>query len=194
MNGNDLPWKEDTSIFHQLNAYGYTKFINECQFKTSAIAKNIGLRFFTVYGPWGRPDMAIFGFTRAMLKVEPIKLFNYGNMKRDFTYVDDIVNGISIVVDRILFSDNTSLSEIYNIGRGAQVNLLDFVKAIEDNFGKKAIIEYAPKHPADSLETLSDTTKLQALGFKPSTSIQEGVKKFADWYRSEEHTSELQSR
>jgi UDP-glucuronate 4-epimerase len=183
MNGNDLPWKEDTPIFHQLNAYGYTKFINECQFKTSVIAKTIGLRFFTVYGPWGRPDMALFGFTRALLKDEPIKLFNYGDMKRDFTYVDDIVNGISIVVDRILFSDNTSLSEIYNIGCGDQVNLLDFVKAIEDNFGKKAIIEYVPKHPADSLETLSDTAKLQALGFKPSTSIQEGVKKFTDWYK-----------
>jgi UDP-glucuronate 4-epimerase len=182
MSGNELPWKEDEPTLHQLNPYGYTKRTNECQFKTSRIYRNIGLRFFTVYGPWGRPDMALFSFSRAILKGEEIGLFNYGDMKRDFTYVDDIVQGISIVTNKILSVD-IPLSEIYNIGYGQQVELMDFVKEIEHNFGKKAIIEYLPKHPADSQETWSDTTKLQDLGYKPTTSIKDGVKKFADWYK-----------
>lgn len=182
MAGNELPWKEDQPTWHQMNPYGYTKRANESQFKTSKISRNIGLRFFTVYGPWGRPDMALFTFTRSILKGEPIGLFNYGDMKRDFTFIEDIVQGINIVVDRILSVD-TSLSEIYNIGYGQQVDLIDFVKAIEDNFDRKAIIEYLPKHPADSQETWSDTTKLQALGYKPTTSIHDGVKKFSDWYK-----------
>lgn len=182
MAGNELPWKEDQPTWHQMNPYGYTKRANESQFKTSKISRNIGLRFFTVYGPWGRPDMALFTFTRSILKGEPIGLFNFGDMKRDFTFIEDIVQGINIVVDRILSVD-TSLSEIYNIGYGQQVDLIDFVKAIEDNFNRKAIIEYLPKHPADSQETWSDTTKLQALGYKPTTSIHDGVKKFSDWYK-----------
>jgi UDP-glucuronate 4-epimerase len=182
MAGNELPWKEDEPTMHQLNPYGYTKRTNECQFKTSRIYRNIGLRFFTVYGPWGRPDMALFSFSRAILKGEEIGLFNYGDMKRDFTYVDDIVQGISIVTNKILSVD-IPLSEIYNIGYGQQVELMDFVKEIEHNFDKKAIIEYLPKHPADSQETWSDTTKLQELGYNPTTSIKEGVKKFADWYK-----------
>jgi len=182
MAGNELPWKEDAPTLHQLNPYGYSKKANECQFKTSNIYKTVGLRFFTVYGPWGRPDMALFGFSKAILNDETIGLFNYGNMKRDFTYVDDIVQGISIVMNRI-FSIDIPLGEIYNIGYGQQVDLIDFVKEIEYNFNKKAIIEYLPMHPADSQETWSDTTKLQALGYKPTTSLKEGVKNFADWYK-----------
>jgi UDP-glucuronate 4-epimerase len=182
MAGNDLPWKEDEPTWHQMNPYGFTKRTNESQFKTSKIERNIGLRFFTVYGPWGRPDMALFTFSRSILKGETIGLFNYGDMKRDFTFIDDIVQGINIIVERILFVD-TSLSEIYNIGYGQQVDLMTFVNEIENNFNKKAIIEYLPKHPADSQETWSDTTKLQALGYKPTTSIKDGVKLFADWYK-----------
>jgi UDP-glucuronate 4-epimerase len=182
MAGNELPWKEDAPTLHQLNPYGYSKKTNECQFKTSNIHKTVGLRFFTVYGPWGRPDMALFSFSKAILNDETIGLFNYGDMKRDFTYVDDIVQGISIVMNRI-FSIDIPLGEIYNIGYGQQVDLIDFVKEIEYNFNKKAIIEYLPMHPADSQETWSDTTKLQALGYKPITSIKEGVKSFADWYK-----------
>ena len=182
MAGNELPWKEDEPTFHQMNPYGFSKRANESQFKTSKIARNIGLRFFTVYGPWGRPDMALFTFTRSILKGETIGLFNYGDMKRDFTYIDDIVQGINIVVDRV-FSVDTPLSEIYNIGYGQQVDLIDFVRAIEDNFGQKAIIDYLPKHPADSQETWSDTTKLQSLGYRPTTSIRDGVKYFSDWYK-----------
>lgn len=182
MAGNELPWKEDEPTFHQMNPYGFSKRTNECQFKTSKIIRNIGLRFFTVYGPWGRPDMALFTFARSIIKGEPIELFNYGDMKRDFTYVDDIVQGINIIVNRILSVDN-SLSEIYNIGYGQQVDLINFVKEIEDNFNRKAIIEYLPIHPADSKETWSNTDKLQSLGYKSTTSIKEGVKKFADWYK-----------
>lgn len=182
MVGNDLPWKEDAPTWHQMNPYGFTKMTNESQFKTSKIERNIGLRFFTVYGPWGRPDMALFSFSRAILKGETIGLFNYGDMKRDFTFIDDIVQGINIVVNRILSVD-TSLSEIYNIGYGQQVELINFVKEIEVNFNRTANIEYLPLHPADSKETWSDTTKLQALGYKPTTSIKDGVKKFADWYK-----------
>jgi UDP-glucuronate 4-epimerase len=126
--------------------------------------------------------MALFSFSKAILNGETIGLFNYGDMKRDFTYVDDIVQGISIVMNRI-FSIDIPLGEIYNIGYGQQVDLIDFVKEIEYNFNKKAIIEYLPMHPADSQETWSDTTKLQALGYKPITSIKEGVKSFADWYK-----------
>lgn len=182
MAGNKLPWKEDEPTWHQMNPYGFTKKTNESQFKTSKIERNIGLRFFTVYGPWGRPDMSIFSFSRAILKGEAIGLFNYGDMKRDFTFVDDVVQGINIIADRIISID-IPLSEIYNIGYGQQVELIDFVKEIEHNFSKKAIIEYLPKHPADSQETWSDTMKLQHLGYKPTTSIKDGVKQFADWYK-----------
>ena len=182
MAGNELPWKEDEPTFHQLNPYGYSKRTNECQFKTSNVLRNIGLRFFTVYGPWGRPDMAIFKFSDAVLNEKTIGLFNYGDMKRDFTFVDDIVQGICIVADRILTID-IPLNEIYNIGYGQQVDLINFVHEIENNFGKKAIIEYLPKHPADSQETWSDTTKLRALGYEPTTSIKDGVAKFAAWYK-----------
>ena len=182
MAGNDLPWKEDEPTFHQLNPYGYSKRTNECQFKTSKVLRNIGLRFFTVYGPWGRPDMALFKFSDAILNDKTIGLFNYGDMKRDFTFVDDIVQGIHIVANRILTID-IPINEIYNIGYGQQIALMSFVHEIESNLGKEAIVTYLPKHPADSQETWSDTTKLRALGYAPTTSIQDGVKKFIEWYK-----------
>ena len=182
MAGNDMPWKEDEPTFHQLNPYGYSKRTNECQFKTSKVLRNIGLRFFTVYGPWGRPDMALFKFSDAILNDKTIGIFNYGDMKRDFTFVDDIVQGIHIVANRILTID-IPLNEIYNIGYGQQVDLMSFVHEIESNLGKEAIVTYLPKHPADSQETWSDTTKLRALGYSPTTSIQDGVKKFIEWYK-----------
>lgn len=182
MAGNPLPWVEDEPTGHQLNAYGYTKRTNECQFMTSSIANTIGLRFFTVYGPYGRPDMALFQFADAAVRGNPIEVFNHGNMKRDFTYVDDIVAGITIIMDRI-FSVDKPGHEIYNIGRGQQVNLMDFIYEIENNFGKKIEKKLMPRHPADTLETWSDTRKLQSLGWKPKTSIPEGVAKFAEWYK-----------
>ena len=178
MAGNELPWKEDEPTGHQLNPYGFSKRTNECQFKTSKIQNTIGLRFFTVYGPWGRPDMALFTFTKNIIEGKPIVAFNYGNMIRDFTYVDDIVSGICIVTEA-----NIANGEIFNIGRGEQVQLMDFIQHIEKNVGKEAIIDLQPKHPADTQATWSDTTKLQALGYKPTVSIGEGVENFVKWYK-----------
>ena len=177
MHGHDIPWDEKEIFHKQINPYGYSKMVNESQFHISNIKNAIGLRFFTVYGPWGRPDMALFDFTKNILAGNPITLFNNGNMKRDFTYVDDIVEGIWIV------SQNMSSREIYCIGNGEQVQLEEFVDAIEDTLGVKAIREYGPLHPADVVETWSDTTKLQKLGYESKTPIKEGVAKFVEWYR-----------
>jgi len=126
--------------------------------------------------------MALFSFTKNIIEGKPIQLFNYGDMIRDFTYVDDIVQGIKIVINRALNSTGT-LKEVYNIGYGEQVQLMDFVHEIEKNIGKEAIKEMVEKHPADTHATWSDTTKLQALGYKPTTSVKQGVAKFVEWYK-----------
>jgi UDP-glucuronate 4-epimerase len=171
-------WTENLTTGKQRNAYAYTKYINEIQFAISGI-QNVGLRFFTVYGPWGRPDMALFQFTKKTLDNLPIDLYNYGDMKRDFTYVEDILDGVLIVINDQTIPSN----EIFNIGYGQQVNLKDFVKAIEKNVGHDADINLAPRHPADTLETWSNTEKLQSLGYKPSTPIDVGVTNFYNWYQ-----------
>lgn len=181
MAGNPLPWKEDEKLGVAKNPYGYSKATNEAQMISSLIDSTIGLRFFTVYGPWGRPDMALFDFTKNIIAGNPIKLFNYGDMVRDFTYVEDIVHGIVIVINRLL--GNEDINEIYNIGFGDQVQLVDFVEHIEENLGRKAIRELVEMHPADTHATWSDTTKLQALGYKPKTPIGEGVENFINWYK-----------
>jgi UDP-glucuronate 4-epimerase len=181
MAGNELPWKNDEKLGYQLNPYGYSKATNEAQFMASHFDSAIGLRFFTVYGPWGRPDMALFTFTKNILEGKPIQLYNNGNMIRDFTYVDDIVSGIVIAIERALSVDE---KQVYNIGFGQQVKLMDFVSEIEKNVGKEAIKEFVPKHPADTQETWSDTSKLQALGYKPTTPVTVGVQKFVEWYRN----------
>lgn len=178
MHGNPMPWGEPEHLFQQINPYGYTKAITESQFHISKIPNAVGLRFFTVYGPWGRPDMALFDFTKKILADEPITLFNYGEMKRDFTYVDDIVHGIDCVLN------NMTKRDMYSIGRGEVVELSRFVEAIETALDKKASINYGPKHPADAKETWSDTTKLQSIGYNPKTSIEKGVDNFVKWYRS----------
>ena len=120
--------------------------------------------------------MALFDFTKNIIAGNPIKLFNNGNMTRDFTYIDDIVNGILLLL-------NAEGKEIYNIGRGEKVKLLDFVKEIEKNLGRTAITELVPMHPADTQTTWSDTTKLQKLGYNPKVSIAEGVENFVNWYK-----------
>lgn len=180
MAGNPLPWKEDEPVGHQLNPYGWTKRVNECQFKNSGL-QNVGLRFFTVYGPWGRPDMALFSFTEKMLRDEPIELFNNGDMIRDWTYIDDIVNGVCLVLDKY---DTIPNGEILNIGRGKQVPLTDFVECLEHSLGRKAQIIFRPKHPADTLETWADTSKLQALGYHPHVDVAEGIEQFVNWFRT----------
>lgn len=182
MHGQPLPWNEHDHPAHQNNPYGWSKRANECQFMHSKIARSAGLRFFTVYGPYGRPDMALFKFTDNIVKGKPIDLYNFGDMKRDFTYVDDIVQGIGLVVDKVT-SDTDTYHEIYNIGYGQQVQLLDFVDYIEKNLGRTADRNLVPAHPADTPETWSDTTKLQLLGYNPTTPIAEGVEKFVEWYK-----------
>ena len=177
--GSPVPWVEGKESGKQLNAYGYTKWANECQMQSSGL-DTVGLRFFTVYGPWGRPDMALFDFTKNILDGNEITVYNYGDMKRDFTYVDDILDGIEIVLD----NNEIESGEIFNIGRGEQVALMDFINEIEKNTGKEAIKNLAPKHPADTLETWSDTSKLGALGYQPKVSIAEGVERFYDWYKT----------
>jgi UDP-glucuronate 4-epimerase len=177
--GSPVPWVEGKESGKQLNAYGYTKWANECQMQSSGL-NTVGLRFFTVYGPWGRPDMALFDFTKSILDEKEITVYNYGDMKRDFTYVDDILDGIEVV----LGNTDIEAGEIFNIGRGEQVALMDFINEIEKNTGKDAIKNLAPKHPADTLETWSDTTKLQALGYEPKVSIAEGVERFYEWYKT----------
>lgn len=173
-----IPWTESETPSHMLNPYGYTKFVNECQFRISKIPNTIGLRFFTVYGPWGRPDMALFKFTKAIVEGKAIDVYNYGDMKRDFTYIDDIVAGIKLMIN-----GDIPGHEIFNIGNGKQVQLLDFIRHIEKNVGKPAVIKKLPKHPADSQETWSDTTKIQQYGYQPTVDIEEGVARFVYWYK-----------
>ena len=175
--GSPVPWTEGFESGKQLNAYGYTKWANECQFQSSGL-NNIGLRFFTVYGPWGRPDMALYNFTDNIIAEKEITIYNYGDMKRDFTFVEDILDGIEVVLN----NRDIESGEIFNIGRGEQVNLMDFVNEIEKNVGKEAIKNLAPKHPADTKETWSNTAKLQKLGYNPKVSIAEGVNRFYEWY------------
>ena len=170
-------WTEETLSGHQRNAYAYTKYVNEIQWGISGL-NNIGLRFFTVYGPWGRPDMALFNFTRDIIEGKEIHAFNYGNMKRDFTYIADIIQGIKIA----MLADIPS-GEIFNIGRGKQVDLMKFIEIIGKECGREPIVKLAPRHPADTLETWSNTEKLQALGYSPTTNIEVGVQAFVDWYK-----------
>lgn len=179
--GQPLPWKEYDRPDHQNNPYGMSKRVNECQFIASTIPVAIGLRFFTAYGPWGRPDMALFKFVESMLRDEPIIAYNNGNMKRDFTYVQDVVDGIVCMIDHAASVNSSKM--IYNIGYGEQVQLMDFIYMIAKKLEKKPIIIMQPPHPADVLETWSDTTRIRKLGWKPTTPIEEGVTKFIEWYK-----------
>lgn len=178
MEGNPLPWNERDNPGHQLSPYGYTKLCNEHQFHTCKIPNAVGIRFFTVYGPWGRPDMALFKFTKNILDDQPITVYNNGEMMRDFTYVDDIVQGVWLV------SQNMTPRDTYCLGNGTQVNLLDFIEEIEFTLGKLAEKDFQPRHPADALDTWSDTTKIEALGYKSTTSVDVGVRSFIQWYRN----------
>jgi UDP-glucuronate 4-epimerase len=178
MEGNPLPWNEVDKPGHQLSPYGYTKLTNEHQFHVSKIENAVCLRFFTVYGPYGRPDMALFTFTKNIIEGKPITVYNNGDMKRDFTYVDDIVQGIWLV------SQNMTPRDTYCLGNGKQVDLMDFIREIENNVGNgQAIYDFQPAHPADAKETWSDTTKIQKLGYESTTDIADGVRSFVKWYK-----------
>ena len=169
--------------------YGATKKANELMAHSYSHLYGIpatGLRFFTVYGPWGRPDMATFLFTRAILAGKPISLFNHGKMKRDFTYIDDIVEGIVRVMDHVPTPPQPGLPpcRVYNIGNENPVELERFVQILEEQLGKKAVIEYLPMQAGDVVATYADVQDLTAdVGFHPATSPEVGLRNFVDWYR-----------
>lgn len=199
LNGK-VPFSEKDSIAHPVSLYAATKKSNELMAHTYSHLYGIpstGLRFFTVYGPWGRPDMSPFLFADAILHGRAIKVFNNGDMLRDFTYIDDIVEGVLRVIDHIPAgnpvwctetpdpSTSTAPYKIYNIGNSQPVKLMDFIQAIEDAIGRPAEKIFLPMQPGDVYQTNADTTSLQQeLGFKPDKPIKEGVKETMDWYRT----------
>jgi UDP-glucuronate 4-epimerase len=193
------PSRTSENVDHPLNLYGATKKANELMAHAYAHLFSIpmtGLRFFTVYGPWGRPDMAMWLFTEAILSGKPIRLFNHGRMRRDFTYVDDVAEAVVRLVDHPAAPDpawsgaspNPATSaapwRVYNIGNRSPVELGEFVRLIEAATGRSAVRELLPMQPGEIIETCADTAELEAaIGFKPATPIAEGVTRFVDWYR-----------
>jgi len=182
------PFLEEGPSDEPVSLYAATKKANELMAYTYSHLyhlRSAGLRLFTVYGPWGRPDMAPFLFIKAILKGEPIKVFNSGDMYRDFTYIDDVVEGIvRVLISDIPYNDSGNPHyDIYNIGNQAPVGLSDFISNIEDACGRKAIIEYLPMQPGDVHRTYADVSRLsKAINFIPDTPLQEGIEKFTAWY------------
>jgi len=194
-----MPFSVHDNVDHPLNLYAASKKANELMAHTYSHLYNLpttGLRFFTVYGPWGRPDMALFKFTRAILAGEKIPVFNYGKHRRDFTYVDDIVEGVIRVLDEPAppnphwNSDTPDPGSskapwrVYNIGNNSPVELLDYIRAIEEALGMKAEKELMPLQPGDVLDTYADVDDLvKEFNYKPSTTVKQGVKNFVDWFK-----------
>lgn len=195
-----MPFSEHAGVDHPLQFYAATKRANELMAHSYSHLFRLpttGLRFFTVYGPWGRPDMALFSFTKAILAGEPIKLFNHGKHIRDFTYVDDIAEGVIRASDQIAQPNpdwdsakpdpatSNAPFRLFNIGNNDPTELTAYVDAIEDALGIKAIREFLPLQPGDVPNTFADVTTLQAAtGFVPGTSVREGVRRFVEWYRA----------
>ena len=193
-----MPYVETQRADHQMSFYAATKKSNEAMAHSYAHLFDLPItmfRFFTVYGPWGRPDMALFKFTDAILKDRPIDVYNHGKMKRDFTYVDDLVRALSMLIDAAPVtgqpaSENDSLSpvapfRVLNIGNNSPVELGDFIRAIETSCGKDAVKNLMPMQAGDVPATWADTSLLHALTqYKPATSVEEGVDHFVRWYRA----------
>lgn len=195
-----MPFSTDDSVDHPVSLYAATKKANELMSHTYSHLYGLpttGLRFFTVYGPWGRPDMALFKFTKAILDGKSIDVYNYGKMKRDFTYIDDIVEAIVRLQDVIPEANSDWTVEtgspatssapyrVYNIGNSSPVELMDYITALEEAIGVKAEKNMMPMQPGDVLETSAETQPLYDLvGFRPQTSVKDGVKNFVDWYRA----------
>ena len=185
----DLPFREEQRVDSPVSLYAATKRANELMAESYSASFGMpctGLRFFTVYGPWGRPDMALFIFTRAILEGKPIRVFNGGDMLRDFTYIDDIVDAVTAVVERPHpGAQHGPKARLLNVGHGAPVKLMDFVRAIEQALGKKAQIELAPMQPGDVRATYASTEKLSAeIGCALRTPVETGVERFVAWYRA----------
>jgi UDP-glucuronate 4-epimerase len=195
-----IPFSTNQNADHPVSLYAASKKSNELMAHVYSHLFRVpttGLRFFTVYGPWGRPDMALFLFTKAILEGKPIQVFNHGNMQRDFTYVDDIVEGIVRVMHKIPaaneswhegdspISESSAPYKIYNIGNSKPVPLLHFIEAIENELGIKAAKDFLPMQPGDVPSTFADVTDLtNDTGYKPSTSVEEGIRKFINWYKA----------
>jgi UDP-glucuronate 4-epimerase len=182
-----MPFSEGDPVDHPVSLYAATKKANELMAHSYSHLYNIsttGLRFFTVYGPWGRPDMAPMLFTDAILSGHPIKVFNHGNMRRDFTYIDDIVEGVLRVLDRAATAlDSTAPYRVFNIGNNQPVQLMDFIGCIEKSLGKTAEKQMLPMQDGDVPVTFADTQALQDwVGFAPSTPLDVGIQRFAEWY------------
>jgi len=194
-----MPFSVHDNVDHPVSLYAATKKANELMAHSYASLYKMpctGLRFFTVYGPWGRPDMALFLFTKAIIENRPIDVFNYGKMQRDFTYIDDIVEGVVRVMDKVP-APNPAWSgdkpdsatsyapyKLYNIGNNNPVELMHYIEVLEACLGKKAEKNLLPMQAGDVPATYADVDDLiKDVGFKPSTSIEEGIRKFVDWYR-----------
>ncbi len=198
-----MPFSVHDNVDHPLSLYAATKKANELMAHTYSHLYQIpttGLRFFTVYGPWGRPDMALFKFAKAILEGKPIDVFNYGNHRRDFTYIDDIVEGVIRTLDQVATPDfqwsgeqpdsASSLApyRLYNIGCSQPVELLRYIEVLEDALGKKAEKNLLPMQPGDVPDTYADVEALtNDVNYKPTTSIEEGIHKFVEWYRDFYH-------
>lgn len=195
----NLPFQEQQAVNHPVSLYAASKKANELMAHTYSHLYGLpatGLRFFTVYGPWGRPDMAPMLFARAILAGEAIKVFNHGKMQRDFTYIDDIVEGVLRCCDKPATSNlefdpmqpdpatAAAPHRVFNIGNSQPTELLRFIEVMEQAFGREAIKDFQPMQPGDVVATAANTQALEAwVGFKPSTSIEEGIQHFADWYQ-----------
>ncbi|WEK53638.1 MAG: NAD-dependent epimerase [Candidatus Cohnella colombiensis] len=195
-----MPFSTSQNISHPVSLYAATKRANELMAHTYSHLFQIpttGLRFFTVYGPWGRPDMALFKFTSAIMNDKPISVFNHGQMRRDFTYIDDIVDGIIRLIPNVPQPDpqwsghlpdpasSYAPYRIYNIGNNQPVNLMDFITQIEQAVGKKALINFEPLQPGDVPETYADIDPIREVaGFEPKTPITIGIPQFVEWYKS----------
>lgn len=193
-NNTKMPLSITDNVDHPISLYAATKKSNELMAHTYSHLFGLpttGLRFFTVYGPWGRPDMALFLFTKAILEERPIHVFNQGNMVRDFTYIDDIVEGVIRVIDNPPTADkpqqqgifNHSPYALYNIGNSSPVNLMDYIEAIEKHLGKKSEKIFLPMQPGDVPRTEADVKELERdLGYRPSTPVEIGIGRFIRWY------------
>jgi len=184
------PFSEEDAVNKPVSLYAVTKRSNELMAYAYAQVfcfPTTGLRFFTVYGPWGRPDMAPFVFTRSIMDGTPIDVFNNGNMQRDFTFIDDIVEGVVRVIDRIPDgnAEDGVPYKIYNIGSGRPIELMDFIHTLEDLLKKKAVIHYKPLQPGDVISTWADCSALERdTGFHPQTPLSSGIQQFVDWYKN----------
>lgn len=184
------PFSEDDRVDNPVSLYAATKKSNELMANVYSKLYGIpttGLRFFTVYGPWGRPDMAPILFTKAIVAGEPIKVFNNGNLSRDFTYIDDIIEGVVRVIDKApaTTDEHPVPAEVYNIGCGHPMQLMDFIRTLEKSLGKKAEMNMMPMQKGDVYTTYADTTKLERdFGYKPHVTLEDGISRFVEWYES----------